>query len=330
MAATALTDIIYNTAFAQYFMRALTERSALIQSGIAVIDAKIAQICQAAGFGGKTINLPYWNAISGADEVLADTGDGLTVNAITAGQDVATILRRGKAWGVNDLAAEIAGDDPLKNVADRIADYWARRQQVTLFSTLKGVFADNVAANGSDLVLDISQETGDDNLLSKDTLLFAAQLLGDAKENLVAIAMNSQAETVLNIAGSAGSLYKPAETPGTLPTYNGRKVVMDDNCPYSAATGVAEIFLFGAGAVALNEVPVMNPLETGRELLKGNDILVTRRGWISHVRGVKWDPAAQVPAGATPTNAELEAAANWTRVWDRKDVRVVKLIAKLA
>jgi hypothetical protein len=327
MAVTKITDIVYNTAFAQYFMRALTERSALIKSGIAVVDARIAELCRAAGFGGKTINLPYWNAISGVEEVLSDATP-LTAGAITAGQDVAVILRRGKAWGVNDLAAEIAGDDPIRMVADRLADYWAARQQVTLFSVLAGVFADNVAANASDLVLDISQETGDDNLLSANTLLFAAQLLGDAKENLAAIAMHSQAETVLNIAG-AGGLFKPADTPASLPTYNGRQVVMDDNCSYDPVTGKAEIFLFGRGAVAMNEVPAQMPLETTREALAGNDIVITRRAWITHVRGVKWDPAAQVPAGATPTNAELAGAGNWTRVWDRKDVRVVKLIAKL-
>lgn len=51
MAATALTDIVYNTAFAQYFMKALTEKSNLIKSGIAASDAQIAALCAAAGFG---------------------------------------------------------------------------------------------------------------------------------------------------------------------------------------------------------------------------------------------------------------------------------------
>lgn len=323
MAATKISDIVFNTAFAKYFMRALTERSSLIKSGIAVIDAKIAEICRDAGFGGKTINLPYWNAIAGEDEVLSDSAP-LTVNPITAGQDVAAILRRGKAWGVNDLAAEIAGDDPIKNVADRLVDYWSRRKQATLFHVLKGIFADNVANDGSDLVLDISQETGDDALLSSNTLLFAAQLLGDAKENLTAIAMHSQAETVLNIAGN---LFKPAETPAMLPTYNGRKVVMDDNCAYNPVTGVAEIFLFGAGAVAHNDVPVQVPFETDREKLQGTDIIISRNAHIAHIRGIKWEGTA---AGASPTNAELQTGGNWDRVWDRKDVRVVKLIAKLA
>lgn len=326
MAVTKLTDIVFNTVFAKYFLKASTDRSNLIKSGIAATDPVIAARC-AAAMEGKLVNLPYWNGISGDASVLSDTV-ALVAGAITAGQDVAVALRRGKAWGSNDLAAEIAGDDPMKTIAERLADYWNSQKQKAIFATLKGVFASNIANNAGDLVLDISGETGEDAILGKDTLLYAAQLLGDAKENLTAIAMHSAAETVLNIAGNGGSLFKPADTPAGLASYNGRSVVMDDNCVYDAATKKAEIFLFGRGAVALNDVPSKTPLETTREALAGNDVLITRQAWIGHIRGVKYNAASC--AGATPTNAELEAAANWTRVWDQKDVRVVKLICKLA
>lgn len=328
MAATVLQDIVFNNAFALYFHRAVTELSALVQSGIAAVDPRIAALCAEAGFGGKTVNLPFWNALDGDDEVLSDTDD-LTLNPLTAGQDVAVILRRGKAWGANDLAVEIAGDDPMKTLADKLANYWNRRRQKTLFSQLTGVFANNVAANNGDLVLDISGETGDDALLSKDTLLYAAQLLGDAKGALTAIAMHSMCETVLN-TGNTGDLFKPADSPAALPTYNGRKIVMDDGCPYDPATKVADIYLFGEGAVALNPVPSKNAMETGRAPLGGTDLLVTRHAWISHLRGIKWNPAQGVPAGATPTNAELADGANWSRVYDKKEIRIVKLRCKLA
>jgi hypothetical protein len=328
MAGTKIADIVFNTAFDRYFQRAVLERSAIIKSGIASPDQRIAAICAEAGFGGKTINMPFWNTLSGDAEVLSDSVD-ITVNALTAGQDVAVILRRAKSWGLHDLAAEIAGDDPIKVIADKLADFWARQQQKTLFRVLDGVFASNVANNASDLVLDITGETGDDAVLNADSLLFAAQLLGDAKQNLTAVAVNSQAETVLNIVGSTSSAWKPADTPGTLPSYNGRSVIMDDSVAYDPSTGVAEIFLFGAGAVAINEVPMKTPIETERSARTGGglDVVVTRRGWINHVRGIKWTGTS---AGATPTDAELATAANWTRVWDRKDIRVVKLIARLA
>jgi len=328
MAATVLQDIVFNNAFALYFHRAVTELSALVQSGIAAADPRIAALCAEAGFGGKTVNLPFWNALDGDDEVTPDGGD-IGVSPLTAGQDVAVILRRSKAWGVTDLAVEIAGDDPMKTLADKLANYWNRRRQKALFAQLTGVFANNVAKNDSDLVLDISGETGDDALLSKDTLLYAAQLLGDAKGGLTAIAMHSMCETALNV-GNTGNLFKPADSPATLPTYNGRKIVMDDGCPYNPTTKVADIYLFGAGAVALNPVPSRRPFEVGRSPLSSTDLVVSRQAWISHLRGIKWNPAQGVPAKPTPSNAELADGSNWDRVYSKKEIRVVKLRCKLA
>lgn len=328
MAVTKISDIVYNTIFGKYFTQALADKSVFIKSGIAAVDPQIAEICEGAGVQGLTVNLPYWNDIDGPSEVLSQNAD-LTVTPITAGQDVAVILRRGKAFGSNDLSAEIAGSDPMRVVADKVADYWSRDQQRVLFATLNGVFADNIVNDGSDLVLDITQEPGDDAYLNKNSLLFAAQLLGDAKASLAAIAMHSMVETVLNVEGNTGSAFKPAETAALLPTYNGRAVVMDDHCAYNPTTGIADIYLFGNGAVALNPVPSKTPLETGRAMLASNDLLATRQAWISHIRGIKWTGAAGI-AGATPSDDDLANGANWDRVWAKKDIRVVKLRCKIA
>jgi len=325
MAHTAIANIIFNNAFSTYVQRRSTELSALIQSGVAARDPAIAKLCASAGFGGKTVSLPFWADLDGDDEVLAE-GSALTVNNLSAKQDVAVVLRRGKAWGMNDLAADLAGDDPMRTIADRFVRYWLRRDQKALFSVLKGVFADNVANDNGDLVLDISGENGSDAYLNKDTLLAAAQKLGDAKGALTAIAMHSAAETVLS-AEQNTTLYRPSETPGRLSTYNGRSIIMDDGCGYDPATGIAEIYLFGAGAVAYNDVPERVPYETDRDTLNSRDIVVTRSAKIVHLRGVAWHSPSI--AGATPTNAEMEAAAAWNRVYDRKDVRAVKLICKI-
>ena len=49
--------------------------------------------------------------------------------------------------------------------------------------------------------------------------------------------------------------------------------------------------------------------------------LFSRRLHILHPRGVKFNSAAV--AGDSPTNAELENGANWTRVFENKNVRIV-------
>lgn len=321
-----ISDIVFNTSFMKYFIKLTAELSALVNSGVVTADDAIKTIAQSAGFGGKTVNLPFWNDITTDDEVLSDSGD-MEAQKINAGQDIGVIFRRGNLFKSSDLAADIAGDDPMKALATMLAKYWSRKQQTTIFSLLKGIFADNVANDSGDLVLDISEETGDDAILARNTLLYAAQLLGDAKENLSALAMNSQAETVLNDIG--GTLFKPAgETPAQLSRYNGRDIVVDDNVYYDADTGVADIYLFGKGAIALNPVPTKTPFEIDRDVPGSADILASRMSYIAHVRGFAWQ--SPTIAGASPSNTEIEAAAAWDRVYSRKQVRVCKLRCKLA
>ena len=55
-----------------------------------------------------------------------------------------------------------------------------------------------------------------------------------------------------------------------------------------------------------------------RDALNSDTFLVNRRRFILHPRGVKFTSASV--AGANPTNAELETAANWVRVWENKNV----------
>jgi hypothetical protein len=52
-------------------------------------------------------------------------------------------------------------------------------------------------------------------------------------------------------------------------------------------------------------------------------VLINRRRYILHPRGVKFTSAAV--AGDSPTNAELENGANWTRVFENKNVRIVAI-----
>ncbi len=328
MAVTKLSDVVSAAslaAFTPFFNKAYHDNSVFLQSGIAATDPLIAARCAQAGFGGKTVNMPFWGDLLGDDNVSSDTGD-IEVSKIAPGQDVAVITRRDKAFGITDLAVDLAGDDPVGWIASRLGAYWARRDEAKIIQTLKGIFASDGA--GANLVYDISGESGSAAILDNDTLIWAAQKLGDKKANLTAVAMNSVAEAFLASLDAQSTLYRPSDAKGTLPTYNGKAIVMDDNLGYDPATKISEIYLFGEGAVALNGCPSKNAFEAGRDPLKngGEDYVVSRHAGIAHVRGMKW---VGTPAGATPTNSELATAANWSKVYDDKDIRVVKLVCKL-
>ena len=328
---TTIADLIVKPAFLAYFQRAMIERSTLIKSGIAVKDDAIAKKCAEAGFGGKTVDLPFFNSLDDSSdaEVLAEDS-ALTPEKITAGKDVAVILRRGKAFAATDLSAEISGEDPMSAIANQLADYWNKQHQKALMSVLSGVFGANATSYNADtapygcdgdMILDLSANT----MTTKDIML-AAQLLGDRGIELNAIAMNSAVNTFLSGINSNGT-YRASEDPSQLATYNGRAIVTDDNVPYNAETGVATIYLFGKGAVAFNDVPTKTPFETYREALKGNDGIVSRTGKIVHLRGWKWNGTA---AGVTPSNSELATANKWIRVYPKKSIRCVKLVVKCA
>lgn len=152
MATTQISDIIVPEVFNPYVVQRTMELSALYNSGIVTNDAELDAL---ASSGGKILNMPYFSDLTGDDEVLSDSG-ALTPQKITAGQDQAVLLMRGKAWSVNDLAKALSGADPMAAVGDLVAGYWARQMQKTLISILNGVFASTTMSGN---VLDISGAT---------------------------------------------------------------------------------------------------------------------------------------------------------------------------
>jgi len=104
-----------------------------------------------------------------------------------------------------------------------------------------------------------------------------------------------------------------------------KRVIVDDGCPVAA--GVYTTYLFGEGAIGLGNGSAPVPTETDRDSLAGDDILINRQHFVLHPRGVKFNNASVV--GSSPTNAEVEAAANWTRVYEKKNTRIIKFVHKI-
>jgi hypothetical protein len=115
-------------------------------------------------------------------------------------------------------------------------------------------------------------------------------------------------------------------TGATFATYLGKRVIVDDGHPVNA--GVYTTYLFGSGAIGLGNGAAPVPTETDRDSLAGVDVLINRQHFILHPRGVKW--TEDTVTGVSPSNAELETAANWTRVYENKNIRVVQFKHKIA
>ena len=321
MAKTVIADVIVPEVFNPYVIQRTAELSAFYQSGII---ARTPELDRLASSGGKLINMPFWEDLTGDDEVLSDS-TALTVGKIKAGQDVATLLARGRAWSVNDLAKALSGDDPMAAIGDLVAAYWARRFQAILIKTLDGIFGHEdteMDTNQHDITSNPAKK--DDDVISAKTAVDAIYKLGDNADKLTGFAMHSATVAKLTKDDLIETI-PPSEGKPAIRTFLGKPVVVDDSLPVS--NGVYTTYIFGAGAFGWGEGGAPVPVETARDALAGDDILIHRRHFILHPRGVAFQNK-QV-SGATPSNTELAKYQNWKRVYESKNVRIVQFKHKL-
>ena len=315
MAVTKIADVIVPEVFNAYIREQSVAKNALIQCGIMSNDPVLDALAEK---GGRSINMPFWKDLSGDDEVLSDSGS-LTPTKIESGQDLATLLMRGHAWGVNDLATALSGDDPMKAIGDMVVNWWNVKKQKVLISTLTGAFSGTGMENK---VLDISAVVDADKITG-ETFLDATQLMGDAKDDITGVIMHSATETQLRKNNLIETMLDSDNQKIRL--FMGKNVIIDDTCPH--ADGIYTTYLFGAGAVGYGRGVAPVETETDRDSLAGEDILVNRQHFIMHPRGIKFTNTSVV--GASPTNTELATGTNWEKVYDDKNIRIVKFVHKL-
>jgi hypothetical protein len=236
---------------------------------------------------------------------------------------------------VNDLAKALSGDDPMRAIGDLVADYWARRMQAVMISSLQGVFADNVANDAGDMTVNVAGALNSNvtaaTKMSGDVFIDAQSTFGDALNVISGIGMHSHVYNNLKKIDNI-SFVKQSDGALEIERYRGLPVIVDDTCPYTPKAGSAAgdaaakytTYLFGAGAIGMGMGGAPVPSETDRDSLAGNDILVTRNHFVMHPRGVAF--TSNTVTGVSPTNAQLALAANWNRVYERKNVRIAQII----
>lgn len=326
MAKTLVSDVIVPELWVPYFREMSTELSRLFQSGIIFQDPEVQDKVQ--GEGGSIINMPFWQALSGASEGLSDSGS-LTVKNVSGAQDKAVKHFRGDARSWNHLAKYLSGDDPGEAIANAWGNFWNRDMQKTiLIPTLTGIFT--TALSGTH-VNDIASEDGDnataDNLISSDAIIDTIGKLGDHWNLVTAIAVHSKVfrrMQKLDLIEFAPISEQDIE----IPRFLGREVIVDDGLPTEAGgtSGTKYTsYIFGDGAVGFGEedLDVNEAFETDRDILASDTVLVTRRHFVMHPRGIAFTGS---PAGHTPTTAELETGGNWTKKYEDKNILITKLV----
>ncbi len=328
---TRLADAIVPEQFRAYVIERTAQLSELVQSGIIERTAEFDQLMTR---GGELIQMPFWQDLTGDDEIVT-TNQTTSVGKITSGKDQAQRLLRKKAWGAEDLVKIMVGSDPMDAIVTLVAQYWVRRFQAVLLSLLKGVFAGtgmsgsvlNIAATGGNPISSASSLNG-------TTFIDAVGLLGDAANKLTAIAMHSATERALRKLDMIDYI-QDSQSPKMLKKFQGYDIIVDDTMPVETIDSKLAYtsYLFGRGAIAWGENEAPHPIDGGigdwyqelsRNANTGVSEMYNRRDFILHPRGVKFKQAAM--ALETPSNLELEDATNWERVYEQKNVRLVKVL----
>lgn len=335
MPGTTLQDVIVPELFTPYVLNRTMELSALFNSGIVTNNAEFDALASQAS---PLVTMPFFEDLTGESEQVIEGAD-LTDNKITSNKDVAAVIRRAKMWSATDLSAALAGADPMKAIGDLVAQFWARDMQKELVAILNGVFGTipevkepqkaaetRLASN----LLDISGNSGAAANWSGSAFIDAEQKLGDAKAQLTGICMHSATEAYLKKQNLIETVQPSNDV--AFGTYQGKRVIIDDGCPYDSKTKAYTTYLFGNGAVALgNGNPVgFVPTETDRAKRKGSgvDYLINRRTSILHPRGIAFTNA-NVAKTEGPSRTELADPTNWNPVYEAKQIRIVAFKHKL-
>lgn len=336
---TRLSDVIVPSIFTPYKQQLTEEKSNLIASGAlqrdASLDAKLAG-------EGLTFNVPNFKDLDNDAENVStdDPASFSTPKKIGTAQEVAVRLSRNNSWSSMDLVTALISKDPMEAIAARVADYWTRRLQAAFIATMKGIFAMNAAAPASgsthtagDMTRDISGASyvaGVTNFTA-EAFIDAALTMGDSMEALGLVVVHSVVYARMQ-KNNLIDFIPDAEGKVNIPTFLGRRVVVDDGMPVSS--GVYESWLFGAGSVMMGAGSPKVPTETDRVPSAGDgggqEILYDRVEWMLHAVGHAYigTPPNGGPTNAATTN-NLAAAGSWKRVFsERKQIKIARLITR--
>ena len=344
--ATTLKDIIVPEVFASSIIEETTLRDSFLQSGVVT---PLAQLNLSSTQGGNFVNIPFYKANLNGNYTRLDDSSSLTPNKIEQDSQIGVVLTSGDAFSARQLAGQKIGSnspDPITAIRQKLGAYINNEKQKDLYSCLQGVFGSlNANTNASALFdLTIDSENGDTpQPLGVGTVSKAQSLLGDQGDKLTTIAMHSKvfyalkerkaldyvtntearlgtaatgASTINAFGGSSANAYGDV----SVAQFYGMNIVVSDDIPKVGTGSNTEYacYFFAQGSVATGEQAALETL-VDRDVLAFEDVVSFKHAYIYHPIGTKWAVTT-----TNPSRAQLETASNWSKVYDTKNIGIVR------
>ena len=332
MAQVQIADVYEPLTFDAGVQEAAIELNRFYQSGIMVDDS---QLTDQAATGGRIGELPFYDYLATGtdpDIMTDDPTDTATPAKITSDKQIWRLAALHYSWSTMNLARDLALQDPLGAIINRIGGWWATQNEKRLLNSCAGILADNDANDDDDMFNSIYSDIVTPlaaNIISAEAVLDTAQTLGDHKDMLSTIVMHSVTQT--NLLKDDLIDYVPDSTgKNMVPYYLGYRVIVDDSMTVTAGSNTPQYttIMFAPGAFSLGYGRLSVPSEVEREPNVGNgsgqDIIHSRESIIIHPQGFQFTSSSVTDESAT--NAELATAGNWDRVVDRKHVGIAFLL----
>ena len=197
-----------------------------------------------------------------------------------------------------------------------------------------GIYGDNVANDGSDMVNDISVDTVGEvsaaSMFNKNSFIDAVMSMGDRFDELAAIMVHPVVYATLRKSDDAEDVYD-ADGRFLFTSYMNHRLIIEENATLvTDASGTASgdtpdyylSILFGQGAFAYGQSLPRNAMEMDRYILQGNgggtEVIVERQNWIIHPMGYDFNSSSI--SGQSASWAELDNAVEWNRKVARKNI----------
>lgn len=346
-----LADIFEPDPSSRYFVELNNDKNLLVQSGIATATPELTEIV--LGQGGKFVDMPFWDDLphdTGTDsrsKVVTDDTTEITPDKLTTDTDIAVKMFRAQSWEAAAIVKHVAGDDPVGRMIERQANWWNREEQRFMLQILQGIFKTGgalISTHQHDIAIEDGDNAAASNKISSIAINEARFKLGDAFDRLTGMIMHSTVLKGLDNLGLIDFLNGPKFIDNLtgaemrMPTYGNVIIFTDDTMTNVAGLTSGfkySTYLFGAGAFARVKIPVsqfaagaaQNEVVLVQEEKEGTGAgtseLVSRWYGVLHPRGIKF---VATVTGTGPTDAQLVAAASWTKVWLDKNIRIAELI----
>lgn len=332
---TRLTDVQFDPdVYASYVAENRPDRNAYVQSGVAVTNALLQSRAQGPGY---VTSIPYWKDLNDATENISSDNPATiaTPDGISTGKMVARISHLNKGWQSSNLVSSVLGmENPMRQIAARTAAYWDQRFALRILGVTTGIFLQNAAGTG-DMILDVSTEAGaaavDANKWSFGAFVDALATMGESDDQLAAIAIHPVTLAAMRKEQQI-DFIQDADTGVMIPTYNGKRVIVDKKMPVIAGTTSGFRYvsvLYGQGVIAYGEGTPERPVgvEYNEAAANGAGIetMWERKQWLIHPMGYRWTETT-IAADPGATVAEMALPANWDREYLRENVPIAFLV----